>query len=93
MDRLDPKLFLWKLSWATEKISFHEGKDCSITGYRRVYMDHKGRLLLWPLMRPTGTQESLEGKYQWEVQGHKRDSPPTERFPLQEKWNLKHKKN
>ena len=36
MDRLNQKLFLWKLSWAIEKTSFHEGKDCYINGYKKL---------------------------------------------------------
>lgn len=33
-DKLDPQLFLWKLSCPVEKMSFHGGKDCYITGYK-----------------------------------------------------------
>lgn len=36
LDMLDPNLFLWKLSWAMEKISFYKVKNCYITGHRKL---------------------------------------------------------
>lgn len=55
MDRLGPKPFLCKLSWAVEKIYFHEGKDTVLYGLQ-------GSIIFLALEETQVHIRSMEGK-------------------------------
>lgn len=87
VDRLEPKLVLWKLNWAVKKISFHEGKNCHITGCRKLLcMGCKDCSCSGPWRKPHAHKKVWKGSIRNKTEVVSCTPPPsTERLPHQEK--------